>query len=256
VLTLRLVRYVATFLPKLADHTTVLTPLTTKDTQKHFPNWTAEHQLAFESIKGLVVSADHLTVIDHDTPGDNKIFVTCDASNWRTGAVLSFSPTWETAWPVAYDSMQIKDAEKNYPIHKKELLTIVRALKKRRSDLLGSPLYVYTDHKTLENFDTQKDLSRHQLCWQEFLSQYEINMIYILGPDNTVADALSQLPDDPAVTTHTLHESWLTPVAAVLSIATDQTVLDAIKCGYTSDDYCSKIAKSGMAGTKCVNGLW
>jgi len=42
----------------------------------------------------------------------------------------------------------------------------------------------------------------------------------------------------------------------VLSIATDQTVLDAIKSGYTSDDFCIKIAKSGMPGTKCVNGLW
>jgi hypothetical protein len=87
--------------------------------------------------------------------------------------------------------MQLKDAENNYPIHKKEFLVIVHALKKWRSDLLRSPIYVYTDHKTLENFDTQKDLSQRQLCWQEFLSQYEISMVYIPGPDNNVADALS-----------------------------------------------------------------
>jgi len=253
---LGLVRYVATFLPKLADHSSILTPLTTKDAQKHFPPWTADHQVAFESIKALVVSADCLTVIDHDNPCDNKIFVTCDASDWRTGAVLSFGPTWETARPVAYDSMQLKDAEKNYPIHEKELLAIVRALKKWRSDLLGSPIYVFTDHKTLENFDTQKDLSRRQLRWQEFLSQYEINITYIPGPENTVADALSRLPDDPTLDPPVLYESWLSPVAAVLSIATDQTVLDAIKCGYASDDYCIKISKSGMSGVTCANGLW
>jgi len=99
------VRYVAAFLPKLADHTVVLTPLMTKDAQKHFPPWTDEHQFTFYSIKSLVVSADCLTVIDHNHPGDNTIFVTCDASDWRTGAVFNFGPTWESAQPVAYDSM-------------------------------------------------------------------------------------------------------------------------------------------------------
>jgi hypothetical protein len=34
---LGLVRYVAAFLPKLADHTSVITPLTTKNAHKHFP---------------------------------------------------------------------------------------------------------------------------------------------------------------------------------------------------------------------------
>ena len=156
---LGLVQYVAQFLPKLTDHTSILTLLTTKDAHKHFPVWTLEHQFAFDTIKALVVSVDCLTVIDHENPGDNKIFVTCDASDWCTGAVLTFGLTWETAHPVAYDSMQLKAVEKKYPIHKKELLTIVRALKKWRSDLLGSPIFIDTDHKTLENFDTQKDLS-------------------------------------------------------------------------------------------------
>jgi len=152
--------------------------------------------------------------------------------------------------------MQLKAAEKNYLIHEKELLAIIRALKKWRADLLGSMIFVYTDHKTLENFDTQKDLSRRQLRWQEFLSQYEINMTYIPGPDNTVADALSRLPDNNSDVTPPLHESWLSPVAAVLSISTNETVLDTIKCGYAADDYCVKVAKSSVPGTKCVNGLW
>ena len=62
-------------------------------------------------------------------------------------------------------------------------------------------------------------------------------MMYIPGPDNTVADALSQLPNDITGIPPMLHESWQSPIAAILSIATDQTVLDAIKCGYASDDY-------------------
>jgi hypothetical protein len=156
---LGLVRYVSIFLPKLAKYTLVLTPLTTKEAHQEFPQWTQEHQIAFDQIKALVVSQECLPVIDHENPGKNRIFVTCDASNWRTGATLSFGPSWETAWPVAFDSMQLKSAELNYPVHEKELLAIVQALKKWCSDLLGGPIYMYTDHWTLENFDTQCDLS-------------------------------------------------------------------------------------------------
>jgi RNase H-like domain found in reverse transcriptase len=156
---LGLVRYVSTFLPKLADHTCILTPLTTKECHKVFPPWTIAHQTVFKAIKALVVSADCLTTINHKNPGDDKIFVTCDSSNWRSGATLSFGPTWETARPVTFDLMQLKDTEKNYPIHEKELLAIICALKKWCSDLLGTHFYIYTDHCTLKNFDTQKDLS-------------------------------------------------------------------------------------------------
>ena len=181
-------------------------------------------------------------MIDHSDPGNNKIFVTCDASDWHTGACLSFGETWETAHLVAYDSMQLNSAEWNYPIHKKELLAIIRALKKWRSDLLGSEFIVYTDHRTLENFDTQCDLSKRQLRWQEFMSQYEMNITYIRGEDNCVADALSRLPPgmfpDENPTIRAPHEHWKAPVCGVLSIATDISVLVSIKEGYDSDPFC------------------
>lgn len=170
---LGLVQYIAVFLPKLADHTVVLTPLTTKKAHKDFPAWTNTHDLAFKSIKKLVCSAECLMVVNHINPGDNKLFLTCDASDWRTGAALSFGPTWEMAHPVAFDSAQFSaTAEQNYPIHEKELLAIGCALKKWQSDLMGSPIYVYTNHKTLINFDAQNDLSCRQLHWHEIHISY------------------------------------------------------------------------------------
>jgi hypothetical protein len=94
---LGLVRYIAVYLSNLAEHTSILTPLTSKEMDKNFPDWTSEHEDAFNAIKAAVVSRECLTVIDHENPADNKIFVTCDASDRRTGAVLSWGPTWETA---------------------------------------------------------------------------------------------------------------------------------------------------------------
>ena len=124
---LGLVRYLATFLPNLATHTAILTPLTAKEANCNFPAWTSEHQFAFEAIKAIMVSHDCLTTIDHNDP-DQWIFVTMDASEHRPGAVLSFGKNWETARLVAFDSMTFKGAELNYPVHKKEMLTIICAL--------------------------------------------------------------------------------------------------------------------------------
>jgi len=136
---LGLVRYLQKFLPNLAEHCHILEQLTHKRFEKEFPIWTQNSQNAFDAIKHLVVSRDCLTVIDPSKMPESKIFVTTDASDVASGAVLSFGETWETARPVAYDSCSFKAAELNYPVHEKELLAIIRALKKWKYDLLGVP---------------------------------------------------------------------------------------------------------------------
>jgi len=190
---LGLVHYLATFLPNLAIHTAMLTPLTTAEANQSFPLWNSEHQLAFEAIKAIVVSHDCLMTIDHADP-TGKIFITTDASDFHSGGVLLFGKTWETACPVTFDSMTFKGAKLNYPVHEKEMLAIIRALKKWQADLVGSSFTIFTDHKTLENFNNQPDLSHHQAWWMEFMSQFDAKIIYIKGENNTVVDTLSHLP--------------------------------------------------------------
>lgn len=131
-----------------------------KDCNEKFPKWTQKYQDTFDVIKSIIVSRDCLMVIDHMQTPEMKIFVTMDVSEKATGAVLSFGKTWETAQPaVAFESMTLKGAELNYPVHEKELLAILQALRKWKVDLLGLEFLVYTDHKTLLNFNTQKELS-------------------------------------------------------------------------------------------------
>jgi hypothetical protein len=74
---LGLTRYIATFLPALAEYTSVLTPLTNKECDKVFPLWTADHQAAFEQIKRLVLSTNCLTIINYEDKASN-IYVTTD----------------------------------------------------------------------------------------------------------------------------------------------------------------------------------
>jgi hypothetical protein len=289
---LGLVRYLNAFLPRLAFQSSILSRLTTKECDKKFPLWTNEHQEAFDRIKAIVVSRECLTVIDHSKLDTNKIFLTTDASDRATGAVLSFGPTWETARPVSFDSKTLKDAELNYATHEKELLAILHGIRKWKVDLLGSPFLVYTDHKTLLNFQTQKEMSRRQARWMEELSVYDCKFVYVKGADNTVADALSRYPvnlvSNPEIAEvnakrpFTLYEnaqptvldhpspthSPLSMIAALVdshtpnttrsSIIFDPEIMKKVRIAYKSDPWCQKLlsASKGMSTLINKDGLW
>ena len=94
---LGLVHYLLVFLPSLAEHTSILDKLTRKECNKAFPTWTGRHQQAFDAIKTLVMSPKCLTSIDPSLMPQHKIFVTTDASDIGSGAILVFGPTYKTA---------------------------------------------------------------------------------------------------------------------------------------------------------------
>jgi hypothetical protein len=114
--------------------------------------------------------------------------------------------------------------------------------------------YIYTDHHTLENFDTQKDLLQRQLQWQEFMSQYDMRITYIRGEDNTVVDALSRLPLNTFPDEiETIQKST---VNTIQHISSDASILAKIKSGYLKDNFCKQVASLHMKGWQQVNGLW
>ena len=93
--------------------------------------------------------------------------------------------------------------------------------------------------------------------------QYEMDIIYIHGEDNCVADTLSHIPEGAfpgeetsSSTPLTPHEAWRHTIGTVLSIMTDLSVLESIKAGYLSDNFCLCLAQSDVPGACLVNGLW
>jgi hypothetical protein len=82
-------------------------------------------------------------------------------------------------------------------VHERELLAIVLALRTWRNHLYGSEFSVHcqTDHKPLHHFMTQSTLSARQVRWQTFLSEYNLQVSYVPGPDNVFADGLSRRVD-------------------------------------------------------------
>ena len=93
---------------------------------------------------------------------------------------------------IAYASRQLKVHERNYPTHDLELAAVVFALKQWRHYLYGVKCEVYTDHRSVQNVFTQRDLNLRQRRWMELLKDYDVTILYHPGKANVVADTLSR----------------------------------------------------------------
>ncbi|KAL0451522.1 UNVERIFIED_CONTAM: Transposon Tf2-11 polyprotein [Sesamum latifolium] len=121
-------------------------------------------------------------------PDMSKLFmVETDASDYALGGVLM-----QDGHPVAFESRKLKDVERRYSVHEKELLAVVHCLRLWRHYLLGSPFVVKTDNTTVSHFMTQPKLTNRQARWQELLSEFHFVLEYRAGSSNHVADALSR----------------------------------------------------------------
>jgi len=131
--------------------------------------WSGKKQMAFEDLKTAVTTAPVLVF-----PQDSEPFrVEADSSDFATEAVLSQQSTTDGKWhPVAFYSKFLFSVERNYKIHDKEMLAIIRALEEWRHFLEGAThlVKIWTNHKNLEYFMTAKKLNRRQACWSLHLA--------------------------------------------------------------------------------------
>ena len=95
---------------------------------------------------------------------DKKMRIEMDASDYTTGGVLSMECK-DGLWRlVAFLSKSLNETERNYEIHDKEMLAIIRGLEAWRH-LLEEAQYkfkIWTDHKNLEYFMKAQKLNRRQ----------------------------------------------------------------------------------------------
>ena len=117
--------------------------------------------------------------------------LTTDVSDFAIGAVLT-QDQGKGEQSVAYDSRKLSKAEQNYPVHKKELLAVVHAIKLWRPYIEGQKFTVITDHAALEYINKQPKLSRRQARWLDLLQSSNYTIKYRPGKTNVVADALSR----------------------------------------------------------------
>ena len=156
--------------------------------------WGESGRSAFEAIRNRVVSTPILMF-----PDDTRPFrLEADSSDFATGAVLSQQSPVDDKWhPIAYYSKSLSVVERNYEIHDKEMLAIIRALEDWRHFLEGAhhKFEIWTDHKNLEYFMTAKKLNRRQARWSLYLSRFDFAMHHRPGRSMGKSDALSRRAD-------------------------------------------------------------
>ncbi|KAL0537317.1 hypothetical protein IC582_026294 [Cucumis melo] len=165
------------------DFSRIANPLT-QLTRKGTPFvWNPACESSFQELKQKLVSAPVLTVPD----GSGAFVIYSDASKRGLGCVLM-----QQGKVVAYASHQLKSYEQNYPTHDLELAVVVFALKIWRHYLYGEKIQIFTDHKSLKYFFTEKELNMRQRRLLELVKDYDYEVLYHPGKANVVANALSR----------------------------------------------------------------
>lgn len=166
-----------------------LNDLTKKDVKWR---WRDVEQKAFDDLKQAFTTAPVII-----QPGSEKPFrVECDASGFAIGGVIS--QQHEEHWhPCAYISASMNEAERNYDVHDRELLAIMKTFEAWRHYLAGSPhkIDVWSDHRNLQYFQTARKLNRRQACWSTELQDYDFQITHKPGKTQARSDGLSRRRD-------------------------------------------------------------
>jgi len=124
---------------------------------------------------------------------DKEFRVETDASNYTTGKVLSIKYLDDLWKPVAFISKSLSNTKRNYEIHDKEILAIVRCLEAWRHFLEGTitKFEVWTDYKNLGYFIKAQKLNRKQARWILCLSRFNFILKHIPGSKMGKANSVS-----------------------------------------------------------------
>jgi len=95
---------------------------------------------------------------------DKKIRIEVDVLDYTTGGVLSIEGEDGRWKPVVFLLKSLNTTEKNYKIHNKEMLAVIRGLENWRHLLEGVKFKfeVWMDHKNLKYFMKVQKLNQRQ----------------------------------------------------------------------------------------------
>ena len=186
-------------------------------------------------------------------------FIICsDASKNGLGCVLM-----QNGKVIAYASRQLKEYEKNYPTQDLELAVVVFSLKIWRHYLYGERCVIFTDHKSLKYFFTQKELNIRQTRWLELVKDYDCMINYHPEKANSIVDALSRksygelhrisVISKPILLDLQRLGTEIEPygiIEKLLVMTLQPSLLDQIKEGQSSDEYLIELKSEILSGNK------
>ena len=149
--------------------------------------WQPEHLRAFQNIKQMITEAPVLAYYD---PEKKNNVIQSNASLKGIGCVLM-----QDGKPVCYGSRSLSDRESRYINIERELLAACWSLERFNLYVFGKQVVIETDHKPLECI-WKKSIPSASPRLQRLLlkmAKYNVEMRYIQGKTNVIADALSRV---------------------------------------------------------------
>jgi len=156
-------------------------------------NWMEKQEEAFRELKEKFTKELVLAAPDID----KKMRMKVDALDYATGRVLSMECENGRWRPVAFLSKSLNETKRNYEIHDKEMLVIIKGLENWRHLLEGThfKFEIWTDHKNLEYFMKAQKLNCRQAQWTLYLSRFDFMLKHVSGIKMGKADSLSRRLD-------------------------------------------------------------
>lgn len=159
--------------------------------------WKTAENTAFEQLKKIFASQPVLAQWDPE----RDTVMEADCSGYALGGCLSQVDENGTLRPVAYYSRRLSGAEANYPIHDKEMLSIISCLQEWQAELqsVAKPFTILTDHKNLSYFSTKRLLNERQVRYSEVLQRFHFLLKWRPGHVSDRPDALSRRDQDKPI---------------------------------------------------------
>ena len=175
----------------IKDFAEIAAPLTDLTKDSHIDTFvlTEKEKLAAELLKQKVSEYPILQFPDFNLPFILKI----DASQIKIVAVLLQQKQQQRVL-ISCSSRLLSPAERNYSIVEREALAVVWGINHYRPYLFGRNFLIITDHKSLQYLYNFRDPNGRLVRWILALQEYDFEVQYRSGAQNTIADALSRLP--------------------------------------------------------------
>ena len=98
-------------------------------------------------------------------------------------------------FPISYASWIYDSTERNYSTTEREMLALVKAVRKWKGYFLERKFFAKTDHKALTGIMNLKDPHGRIARWMMELNEFSYKIEHIPGKENIVPDVLSRAHD-------------------------------------------------------------
>ena len=231
------------------DYSKIAQPLTelTRDDAEWV--WSADHQAAFEELKGILTSNQVMNYPDFSKP----FVVKSDASLGSIGYVLVQNDDGGREKVISYGSKKLDPTQRRWSTYDREYFALLCSIRANAHYLRHAPFVAITDHRPLlawRKTDAKKDPTGRRTRWAIELDTYDFELVYKKGRIHADADAMSRLGgenDEVAVDSDEFSFALLgmsdRDEYSVVRLNANKEGMDTLRKAQDEDDIISEVKK-------------